>query len=184
MRSPLLLLGSLLLLTPACGVDDIAITQRTPVESILMTATESHSERRVHIVARAKPDTEAKLSLLSIHFNAQPNWLQSESGGSEVLPWFRVRLVDERDGQVVQERSTVVEDVASPETLDLGPAVNTEDEVALFEGTYRIEFDRQGPPSGGTVHVLWGAVTEVQTDGDHPERVEVLMTKPSGASAP
>ncbi|RKH46742.1 hypothetical protein [Corallococcus sicarius] len=184
MRIPLLLLGSLLLLTPGCGVDDIVVAQRTPGEMFLLTPENPHSERRVQIVARAKPDTEAKLSLLSIDFKTQPHWERPASGGSEVHPWFRVRLVDEQDGQVVEEHTTVVDDWDTSEEVTLKPKVNVEEEVSRFERTYRLEFDRQGPPSDGTLYVQWSSDMEVLTDGDHPNHIEVLMLQPSGVSAP
>lgn len=178
MRIPLLLLGSLLLLTPGCGVDDASVTQRTPSESFLLTPEAPHSERRVRIVARAKPDTEAKLSLLLIDFKTKPQWERPASGGSEVHPWFRVRLVDERDGRVVEEHTTVVDAWDTSDQVSMRPAVNVEEEVSRFEATYRLEFDRQGPPSDGNLHVLWSSVTEVLTDGDHPNHIEVLMLQP------
>ncbi|WP_147451027.1 hypothetical protein [Corallococcus llansteffanensis] len=178
MRIPLLLLGSLLLLTPACDTGSDWVTQSTEVESLALTPTEPHLERRLHVVARARPDTGAKISVLHITFETEPRWERPEAGGSDVHPWYRVRLVDERDGQVVDERVTVFGEGSTPDSLSVGPDVDIEDEISRFEATYRLELDRQGPPSAGTLHVNWSVITEALTDADDLERVEVLLTQP------
>src|SRR4051812_42774943 len=67
LRIPLLLLGSLLLVTPACdpGVEDW-VTVSTEVEAVALTATEPHFERRLRVEARARPDTGAKMSRVDV----------------------------------------------------------------------------------------------------------------------
>ena len=179
MRIPLLLLGSLLLLTPACdpGVVEDWVTASTQVEAVALTAAEPHFERRVHLVARARPDTGAKMSRVDLTFKTEPRWERPASGGSEVHPWFRVRLVDEQDGQVLDEGITVFGEGGTPDSLTVWIKRN-EEEFSQFEGTYRLVLDRQGPPSAGTVHVNWSGVGEALTDGDHLERVEVILTQP------
>ncbi|WP_147443523.1 hypothetical protein [Corallococcus sicarius] len=179
MRIPLLLLGSLLLLAPACrgdGVEDW-VTASTEVESVALTAAEPHFERRVLLVARARPDTGAKMSRVDLTFKTEQRWERPASGGSEVHPWFRVRLVDERDGQVLDEGIIIFGEERTPDSLTVWLKRN-EEEFSQFEGTYRFVLDRQGPPSAGTIHVNWSGVGEALTDADHLERVEVILSQP------
>ncbi|RKH02541.1 hypothetical protein D7V97_27780 [Corallococcus sp. CA053C] len=153
------------------------MTASTEVEAVALTAAEPHFERRLRVEARAKPDTGAKMSRVDFSFKTEPRWEEPASGGSEVHPWYRVRFVDEGDGQVRDEGVIIFGEGHTPDSLNVWLKKN-EEEFSRFEATYRLELDRQGPPSAGILHVTWHAVGEVLTDADHLERVEVILTQP------
>ncbi|AGC43412.1 hypothetical protein MYSTI_02083 [Myxococcus stipitatus DSM 14675] len=96
---------------------------------------------------------------LSIELSAI-RWKPPTGQGAPVLPWFRVRILDEADGRLVHEQTYVFEDPRGADTLHRGGGtyymdVTPRDSPPRFEATYLIEFERQGPPSEGPIDVTW-----------------------------
>jgi hypothetical protein len=169
------LLGTLALMT-ACPGTIVFVDAAHPPESITLTAEAPRVERRLNVTALPKQGEKVEFGPFSMSFQAKPRWQppQPQEGSRVVEPWVRVRLVDERDGSVVAEQVAVLRAEGAQEVLYGGDEVCGED-VKRCEATYRLELERQGPPSGGVVDVEWGLdvsawVSETR-DGDLEVRI-------------
>ncbi|MFP2928703.1 hypothetical protein ACLESO_26605 [Pyxidicoccus sp. 3LG] len=167
------LLGGLMLMT-ACPGTTVFVDAAHPPESITLTAEAPRVERRLNVTALPKQGEKVEFGPFKVSFSANPRWQPPQDVGPVVEPWVRVRLVDERDGSVVAEQVTVLRAAGAQEVLYGGDEVCGED-VKRCEATYRLELERQGPPSGGVVEVEWGvdvsAWVSDTRDGDLEVRI-------------
>lgn len=171
-----LLLGGLLLLTSACPGSNDWVERNGPNGSLTLTPTEPQARVRMHVMIAARKGTGAKLSRLYLGFSAEPRWQLSETDSMEVHPWYRLRLVDERDEQV-QDQSSFIIDVPRPVgDVTLSPNTDLVDDIERFEATYRLELERQGAPSEGTIEVDWKSELSALTDSGDVDDFEVTFT--------
>ncbi|WP_164010641.1 hypothetical protein [Pyxidicoccus trucidator] len=178
-RSLTSLLGlAFALLTTACrpGYDQVEAPASAETTTVL-SPSEPLLERRLHV--RVAPKPGEKLEFLQLNFFIELtrlSWDVPEGAIPEVHPWFRVRVFDERDGLMVDEHVLIV---AGPETppgwpLSFGPELD--EKARVFENTYRIEFERQGPPSEGTLQVDWKPGATALTSIPDMEHLQFSLT--------
>ncbi|CAM3207093.1 hypothetical protein G4177_34330 [Corallococcus sp. ZKHCc1 1396] len=173
----LLLLGGLVLMTSACGGLDTLVEMQPPDESLELSASEPVAVRRVRMVAAGKPGTGTKVASRELTFVFSRYWVRPPADGSEVVyPWYRLRIVDERDGHVEDEDVIAFGPGSSESKVYLTPRLGPEDPADRFDVTYRLEFERQGPPSVGTIRVSWETFGSVMSDGDEDD-VELTVTQ-------
>ncbi|RYZ39465.1 MAG: hypothetical protein EOO72_09115 [Myxococcaceae bacterium] len=164
-------------MTSACGGLDTLVEMQPPDESLELSASEPVAVRRVRMVAAGKPGTGAKVASRDLTFVFSRSWGRPPADGSEVVyPWYRLRVVDERDGHVEDEDVIAFGAGSSEGNVYLTPRPGREDPADRLDVTYRLEFERQGPPSGGTVRVSWETLSSVMTDGDVDD-VEITVTQ-------
>lgn len=167
------------MLTPAClRLEDWA-EKDTETESLTLTPTESHAEAQLRVVAAPRAGKRAKLSFIHLGFDMEQSWQPQGTDVPAVHPWYRVRLVDERDGHVAAEDIIVFVEAHAIYPVGLRPEVGLGDkEAERFEATYRLEFDRQGPPSEGPIQIGWKAHLSAMTYEDDVKDIEVTLAKP------
>lgn len=174
-----LLPAALLLLTPACLSMNSWAEKDSETESLTLTPAESHAEARLHVVAAPRAGKRAKLSSINLNVDMEQSWQPQETDVPAVQPWYRVRLVDERDGHVAAEDILALTEPNKMYLVGLRPEVGLGDkEIERFEATYRLEFDRQGPPSEGPIQIGWKAHLSALTHEDDVKDIEVTLAKP------
>ncbi|WP_223637917.1 hypothetical protein [Corallococcus sp. EGB] len=172
-----LLLGGLLLLPSACLIAPASMSRTGPAGAFSLTPANTRTRLRMHMVVAARKGTGAKISGLNVGFSAEPRWQLSGTDSGEVHPWYRARLVDERDEQVLDE-SSVIFDVPRPVGMvPLSPHINLDDDTERFEATYRLEFERQGTPSEGTIEVNWSSEVSMSTLSSDMRDFEITFTR-------
>ncbi|MCE9669913.1 hypothetical protein LY474_19120 [Myxococcus stipitatus] len=148
---------ALTLLTTACPGDDHGwVEASTPPETMVLSPSEPRVQRRVQVRVAPKPGEKLEFSLLNLGIEAtRLAWSTPGENIPEVHPWLRVRVFDERDERLVKEHVLVFDrpELTLPWPLAFGPDLPKP--LREFEATYRIEFERQGPPSDGTIQVDW-----------------------------
>ncbi|RYZ38578.1 MAG: hypothetical protein EOO71_23405 [Myxococcaceae bacterium] len=174
----LLLLAGLVLMLPACEDFNSFEELRRPTELIELGANEPVVIRRLRLVAAGKPGTHAKVSWPYLSATVSRFWTRSDEGGAEAVhPWMRVRLVDEADGNILGEDVVAFDAHGSVRDAHLANSTGRDDEAERFDVTYRLEFERQGPPSDGVIRLTWEAHASVSSSGDRDE-VEFTVTQP------
>lgn len=172
-----LLLGGLLLLTSACPGPSEWLDQSGPAGSLTLTPADPQARLRLHVAVSARKGSGAKISSLYVGFMAEPRWQLSETDSEEVHPWYRARLVDEHDEQVVDESSFIIDEARPLGKMTLSPHLDVDDDIERFEGTYRLELERQGAPSEGAIPVDWKTEISALTGAGHAEDLEVTFTQ-------
>ncbi|WP_342380008.1 hypothetical protein NVS55_10630 [Myxococcus stipitatus] len=146
---------------PLLGSSVSGDTKTGPDQTTLSPSDPIHRQRVKLFVGPKKRFDQVSVyhASLSIEMRAI-RWKPPTGQGAPVLPWFRVRIIDEADGRLVEERTYVFENPRGADTLQFGGSpfymdVTPEDEPPRFEATYVVEFERQGPPSEGPIDVTW-----------------------------
>ncbi|MCY1043275.1 hypothetical protein OV208_18305 [Corallococcus sp. bb12-1] len=174
-----LLLTGLVLMTPACGGDfDTYLDRRSPpTEIIELNASEPVVTRRLRVVAAGKPGTQTKVTWPYLSVKVSRLWESSEASVAEdIYPWLRIRLVDESDGDLLGEDVVAFGEEGRVREAGLANSPGREDTAEQFDVTYRVEFERQGPPSNGIIKLTWEANAAVSSNGDWDE-VEFTVTE-------
>ncbi|RKG72804.1 hypothetical protein [Corallococcus terminator] len=174
-----LLLTGLVLMTPACGgdFDTFLERQRPPTELIELSASEPVVTRRLRVVAAVKPGTRTKVSWPYLSVKVSRTWANSEASGAEdIYPWLRVRLVNESEGDLRAEDVVAFGEQGWVRDAGLANSPGREDKADQFDVTYRVEFERQGPPSNGLIKLTWESYASVSSSGDRDE-VEFTVTE-------
>lgn len=201
-----LLLGCLLLLA-ACQSYAPAEPVSLEGQAVQLTARVVQRSRRMALKVTAKeaatptpeplpeegqeeePPVAAKdieFELVSLSFQVHHGWRNLSGKETAVRPWFRVRLVDERDDRIVAERTVLAGDDRSdvhPIVLGAPPL-----EVCRFtkrcEATFRLEFERQElklgsqePPSESTLNSTWSATANAQASNADGDRLAVTLSE-------
>ncbi|WP_224250153.1 hypothetical protein [Hyalangium gracile] len=129
---------------------------------------------------------DIEFELISLSFEVHHRWKNLSEKEMAVRPWFRVRVVDERDKRIVAERAVMVgdsRDAVHPLVLGNPPI-----EVCRFtrrcEATFRLEFERQElelvsqePPSESTLSSTWSVIANAQASNADGERLDVTLSE-------
>ncbi|WNG14207.1 hypothetical protein [Cystobacter fuscus] len=179
-----LLLGGLTLMMAACTPPDLDISA-TPAEieseEISLTSAAPKVAQRLVLVASVKEGTKVRIGSAWLSLSVSHGWKQPTDDTAEVIPWFRIRIVNERDGSVHAERSILPNDIYAPNPMtfygldDHGVCRRAEERC---EVPIRIELERQGPPSEGTVDVRWKATGYANADEAEGSNLEVRLVRP------
>jgi hypothetical protein len=185
MKTPLpyLLSSSLTLMVAACIPDPVLDVSVTPVEieseELLLTPAAPRLEQRLILVVSAKEGKKVRIGSASLWLTVSQVWKGPQDGTSEVTPWFRTRIVDERDGSVYAERAFLA-DTQAPSAPILysfdNPLCQRVEERC--EVPFRIEIEWQGSPAKGTVDVRWKATGHANADGVEGSDLEVRLVRP------
>jgi hypothetical protein len=172
-----LLLASLALLASACD-GDVFASAELDVQTARLTAEAPRFEQRILLSVHPKPGKKVEFGHVSGWCRMEAlRWQAPEGETAGSPPWFRFRLVDERDGSIRSENVVLLGREAPPATYDRGVfrACDGKD-LRSCEGTFRLELERQVPPAGGVVEVDWKMSTEALVSEFEEDELEVRLT--------
>jgi len=175
---PLARLAALALLVTGCPSRDNGwVEAATPPEATVLTASEPRVQRRVQVRAAPEPGEKLEFSMLNLGIETtRLAWSLPDGNIPQVHPWLRVRVFDERDERLVKEHVLVFDrpEPTLPWPLSFGPDLPKP--LREFEATYRIEFERQGPPSEGTIQVDWRLEGSALTPYPDMKHLQLTLT--------
>ncbi|WNG14205.1 hypothetical protein [Cystobacter fuscus] len=179
MKAPLphLLSSSLSLMVAACHPGYTVPAPHSQVESVVMSLPPSapRVEQRIVLVVAPKEGKKMRLEYASLSLDVDYSWQGLKSDTSESTPWFRVRIVDERDGSIYAERANDL-DTLRPlmriYRLDHPLCQQAEERC---EVPFRIELERQGPPAQGILNVHWKATGSALVHETEVSNIEVRL---------
>ncbi|OJH37388.1 hypothetical protein [Cystobacter ferrugineus] len=184
MNSPvphLRLLG-LSLMVAACAPPTPSDISATPAEieseEVSLTPSAPRVEQRFILVASVKEGKKVRIGNASLALAVSYLWKAPQGGNSEIIPWFRVRIVDERDGSVHEERTTLANQASSGWTFYGLNHLLCQMAEERCEVPFRIEIDWQGPPAEGTMNVHWKATGYANAYDAEGSDIEVLLVRP------
>lgn len=182
MNSPLphpRLLG-LALMVAACTPPPLPDTSVAPVETeseeISLTPSTPRVEQRLILVASVKEGKKARIGNASLMLAVSHRWKDPRGDTSETIPWFRVRLVDERDGSIYEEKTALVGNETGGLMLYDHPLCQLAEKRC--EVPFRIEIEWQGLPAEGTMNVRWKATGRANAHATEGSDIEVLLVRP------
>jgi hypothetical protein len=179
---PHLRLLGLTLMVAACAPDlDISATPvEIESEEVSLTPSAPRVEQRLLLVASVKKGKKVRIGNASLSLSVSHVWKGPQDGTSELTPWFRVRIVDERDGSIYEERSILVNDIHAPNPLTFYGLEHPlcQQAEGRCEVPFRIEMDWQGPPAQGTVDVRWKATGYANADEAEGSHLELRLIRP------
>jgi hypothetical protein len=174
----LLLACAWALLTCACpGPDSLSLEAFTPKSTLTLDAAQPHAERLLHLRTEVAPGKKVTFSEPRFSVDSSVRWDSRQAERSDVVPWYRVRLVDPRDGRVYDERVLVLAPLSSYGYIGLGASLPLEGPTRDMDVSVRLEFDRQGPPSEGTLSVEWMFYGAVSTDASSREGLQLTLSE-------
>ncbi|MBN9682639.1 MULTISPECIES: hypothetical protein [unclassified Corallococcus] len=105
MRTALLLLT---LTVSACVPERDWVMEEGPAESVTLTTSTPSARPRLRVQAAGRTGSGVEVSLVGVSFVVEPRWELPAETSTETQPWHRVRIVDERDDQVLAEHVFVL----------------------------------------------------------------------------
>ncbi|MCP3136453.1 hypothetical protein [Pyxidicoccus xibeiensis] len=169
------LLGSLALLT-ACGGNVFAQAE-LDIQTARLTAEAPRFEQRFQLSVHPKKGEKVEFGPVSGWCRMEAlRWQAPEGETAAAPPWFRFRLVDERDGSIQEETVVLLGAETAPATYDHGIFSACDKDIRSCEGTFRLELERQVPPAGGVVEVDWKMSTEALVSEYEDDELDVRLT--------
>ncbi|MBN8466708.1 hypothetical protein JYJ95_09290 [Corallococcus exiguus] len=170
----------LTLLTCACDTSGF-VEDSTEEASLTLDATQPHVVKRLRLQGKTRKDARAKFTEVVLNVNSSVKWYPKEGTRTDVLPWYRIRMVTEQDGLVHDEKAFVMEPSSHHDYLYTSAGLKLEALPDSLDTVFQLEFDRQGAPSEGTFDVTWKAYATLFTDAGAPEDIQFTVTEESPA---
>ncbi|RKH07218.1 hypothetical protein [Corallococcus carmarthensis] len=169
----------------ACACDTSGFVEDSTEEtSLRLDAAQPHVVKRLRLRAKTRADADAKFSHLSVNVSSSVRWSPEEGTRTDVLPWYRIRMVNDPGGEVQSERVFVMKPFDHHEYVSVSADADVKAPLDTADASFRLEFDRQGAPSEGAFTVTWKAYGTLYTDDGDPEDIQFTVTEESDPPAP
>lgn len=170
---------SLALLMCACDTPGF-VEDSTEEASLTLDTAQPHAVRRLRLRGETRKGARAKFSRVELNVYSTVDWVPDEGARTDVLPWYRIRLVDDRDGRVHSEDVVRVQPNIHYGSLNVSADEALEASATTVDTSFRLELDRQGAPSEGTFDVTWKANATLLMDDGAPEDIQFIVTEEPG----
>ena len=162
----------------ACACDTSGFVEASTEEHPLtLDAAQPHVVKRLRLRGGTRDKARAKFTGVSLVVSTSVRWWPGEETRTDVLPWYRLRVVSDPDGEVQDELTLVMKPFSHFDSLYLGASTELAAPTDSVDTTFRLEFDRQGAPSEGALDVKWKAYATLYKDAGDPEDLQFTLTE-------